>query len=307
MIVYTDNKKLGRKYFNENKWYNCNVGFQNPEIRDLLTEIFTVDDIFTAEISINSKLWKYAFIVDSAEKSQYDLLINLAQEITLPDGILCFADSGKNFHGFHSRSWSAERGNIHLSAFLKPNKDILNFASGFLVLSANSVIQSIDMIPELKDKALVKWVNDIIIDNAKISGVLAHTHAQGNKIKDVVLGIGVNVLNKPQIEPTQFVPKVCCLNEFAEFKDYDFAIFIDNLINNISENYHNIIDNNHKQLVDYYIKCSMVIGKQVSIWSDMPDRKEKIFTGIVERIGENLELYLENNSKPITSGRLSID
>jgi hypothetical protein len=48
-----------------------------------------------------------------------------------------------------------------------------------------------------------------------------------------------------------------------------------------------------------------VIGQRVRILSDTPEEgQEEIASGIVKEIGENLELFLEGEKKPVTKGRL---
>ena len=39
----------------------------------------------------------------------------------------------------------------------------------------------------------IKWPNDILVDGAKISGILAETGMEKNQISGVVLGLGLNV------------------------------------------------------------------------------------------------------------------
>ncbi len=250
--------------------------------------------------------WNYLFITEFAEESQYDAIISLAQSKNIPDKILCLAGSGKNFHGFHQRKWEALQGNIHLTAYIKPNQKIENFSAGFLILSAISVVQAIDDILPLINQATIKWVNDILIENSKISGVLAHAMSKGEVVTDAILGIGLNVESKPKIEVTPFVPNSACINDFLnDDKKVEIKDVIINLINHLVSNYNLLNENNYQILHNIYKNRLNIIDKNIIVMTDERDGTSKfICEGIVWDLGNNLEIFLEGRKEAITSGRI---
>jgi BirA family biotin operon repressor/biotin-[acetyl-CoA-carboxylase] ligase len=48
----------------------------------------------------------------------------------------------------------------------------------------------------------LKWPNDVLVDGAKLAGILIESHAQGAGPCDVVIGVGVNVHLPEQLERT---------------------------------------------------------------------------------------------------------
>ena len=48
----------------------------------------------------------------------------------------------------------------------------------------------------------LKWPNDVLVDGAKLAGILIESHAQGAGPCDVVVGVGVNVRLPEQLERT---------------------------------------------------------------------------------------------------------
>ncbi len=317
----TRNKKL--KIFADNHSFACKIVTNKPnwqivdrdnldfEIKNLAENLFQTDNLFESEIK-SEKFWENLFLVKNASQSQYDLLINKKRAgENIPDKTLCLADSGRRFHGQRNRYWISLPGNIHLSVFLKPDRPVKQFAPGFSILAAVSVLQTIDCIDDLKEKAVVKWVNDILIDNSKVCGFLAHTLSEGNKVSGAFLGIGLNVESAPDVEPTPFVPESTSLQKLS--KNFDQAsqssVFF-NLITNLARNYRLLLDGGYSQLLDIYRQRSVIIGRQVIIKPDPilseEERQDEIIEGRVASIGNNLELFLEGKARPIIKGRLAL-
>ena len=309
MKIFTDNIYFAKNYLqNEPYWRSCNISEFDENIRLLLLELFGVKKVFWGEVKSTS-MWQYFLLIDYAPNSQYDILINLSRESSnLPDGILCVAGSGNKFHGFKNRRWESLPGNIHLSAFLSPNQIIENFGAGFMVLAAVSVVKTLDALPGLVHKSSIKWVNDIIIEDNKVCGVLAHTQNQGSKVKNAILGIGINVKSSPEIEPTRFVPKAASLCKFVQKNHQcNLEMVFSRLSYFLEINYKKLISDKYIELFQTYKKRSSILQQNVSIWTDEQENEELIAKGKVSSIGENLELFIEGLKEPITKGRLAIE
>jgi biotin-[acetyl-CoA-carboxylase] ligase BirA-like protein len=262
--------------------------------------------IFCSETNPDNE-FRHIFVAEHAEKSQYDLIVSLCKEnVDLPHGILCFAGSGSRFHGQRNREWDSPPGNIYLTAFFAPGREIDHFGPGFIILPAVSVIDTIDSISGLEGQASTKWVNDILIDGAKVAGVLTYTSAMAGDVTGVVLGIGLNVETKPQISPDPFAPKAASLSDHVHDAGLcNLKVVLRSLIDHLSRNYRLLADNRYVDLLDVYRRRSAVIGKEVTICTDDADSgSEVVASGVVEAIGENLELHLKGRSEPITRGRL---
>jgi biotin-(acetyl-CoA carboxylase) ligase len=258
---------------------------------------------------IDDDFWSNLFIARFAEQSQYDELIELSrQECELPANILCCAGFGIKFHGFHGRSWVSLPGNIHLSAYFRPHREIPDFGSGFMIIAALSALEAIDEMPGMKRRAMIKWVNDIVMDGSKVAGVLAYSQSQGQVVTDAVLGIGLNVESGPKVEPNIFVPASDCLRRFTPRpQECTQRMIFPMLIDRLKHNYLSLIGGDYDKLLNKYINRSLVIGRRVTLWSDNQNgRYEKIISGRVTGIGHNLELLLENSDLPVTRGRLQL-
>ena len=310
MLVYTDNTDYADSVLDEKpNWRKTRQQGLNKNIQPLAAELIRNNALYRGEINRPGN-WKHLFVLEFTPVSQYDILIRISRsEAELPDGILCLAESGENFHGYKNRPWISLPGNIHLSAYLSPNQQVEHFTSGFIILSAVSVIQTIDSIKELTGRASVKWVNDIIIDSKKICGVLANTKTMGNIITGAVLGIGLNVEITPQIPPGRFNPSAASLFDFVTEKNYcSQKIILDRLINTLDDNYQRLLKNKYSNLLNIYQERSFVIGKRVRVFSDTPtEQSEEIAQGKVTGLGDNLELLIEGMDHPITAGRIVVE
>jgi biotin-(acetyl-CoA carboxylase) ligase len=167
-------------------------------------------------------------------------------------------------------------------------------------------VQAIESVVELRGRAKIKWVNDILIDRAKVCGVLAYTQTEGLVVNNVVLGIGMNVEAKPRIKTTPFVPETACLCDLANNKSLCRPkVFFDGLIKHLALNYNRLIAGEFSEILNLYREYSCVIDRQVEVYPDAPeDSSGETSSGIVAGIGENLEIYLRGQSAPITRGRL---
>ncbi len=307
MLVITDSKKYAEKYFIiPHSWQRANWTILNQNLEKLLHRLFDTQEIFVAEVEYDP-IWKYCFIAKHSKESQYKTLIDAAREVTdLPSGILCLAGSGDNFKGHRNRNWISMPGNLHLSAYLKPNQAIDHFHVGFTILLAISVIQTLDKIPGLKTKAAIKWVNDIFLGDGKVSGVITQTQTKGENVSDLFIGIGLNIETAPKLQADFITRKATSIQKHMDGKTkIHQAAVLNNLMRALSNNYSILLDGGYKHILDFYRDRSNVIGKNITLYSDPVEGKtEKIKEGKVLSIGENLELFLESEDEPITHGRI---
>jgi BirA family biotin operon repressor/biotin-[acetyl-CoA-carboxylase] ligase len=306
MVVYTDSIHYAEQILPRTNGRWSPASFHRADVRELSDSLFDGNAVQETHLD-SDHFWKHLFVVQSAPSSQYDLLIDLNRgKKILPEGILCVAGAGSRFHGFKNRAWSASPGNLHISVHLAPGRRIDHFGVGFTILAAVSVVDAIDRVPGLEGRAGIKWVNDILINDAKVCGVLAYTQTTGDAVSAAVLGIGLNVETTPSVEPTPFVPRVASLRDFAPEPGYcSQQKLFDELIEALDRNYRLLVEGDYEALRNRYRERSAVMDREVAICADDAGAaKDVIATGRVTGLGEDLELFLEGLEKPITKGRL---
>jgi len=308
MAVYTDNPQFASALLPEESARELSAATEpDPVIRAVLDRMAPPSQtLYQAPSSLLP--WPHLFLSSYSAGSQYDRLIDLAREGEAPHGMVCLAGAGSGFHGFKGRSWQALPGNLHLSVHLCPRMQVDRFQVAFTVLAALSVVDALDRVPGLEAHAGIKWVNDIVLGEGKVAGVLAYTQSQGDRVTSAVLGIGLNVETAPAVEPTPFVPRVTSVRGYAGPGDPDLrrGMFLD-LMTALRENYETLLQDGFSALLRRYRARSVVIGQEVTVCSERSDHEiEVLVEGRVTGLGENLELVLEGRSDPVTGGRLAM-
>ena len=107
------------------------------------------------------------------------------------DRDVVFALNQTKGHGRINRSWSSNKDSLTFSILFKDDFLYNNYDS-LSIISAVSVMQ---VLQKKIDNVLIKWPNDIMVNNKKICGILAESRIS-NKMDGLILGIGLNVNNK---------------------------------------------------------------------------------------------------------------
>ena len=309
MIIFCDKIAFAKRCIPQSgEWDSCKISALPSTVTALANELFDSDSIMRTEIAA-SEHWNYLFAVDHSTKSQYDVLSRLAVSgCELPDKTLCCAGSGDEFHGFKSRDWKTCSGNIHLSAFVKPAQEIQGAAVGFMIAAVIASLQTVDSF-ELQDVVpAIKWVNDILVQGAKVGGVLARLQTQGSVTESAVVGIGLNVEKRPPVVRNPYVPKVAALSDFTGTPAiFSHADALARLMEFLGHNLKRLCQGQFHELLDIYRQRSLILGRQVTICEDTREGASRVLArGLVESIGPNLELFIRNHLNPVTKGRLQL-
>jgi BirA family biotin operon repressor/biotin-[acetyl-CoA-carboxylase] ligase len=124
--------------------------------------------------------------VDSTNFKAYQLALNGAKE-----GEVVISESQKKGRGRLGRQWfSPPFLNLYLSVILRP-KISPHQASLITLMAAVATADAIQKFSGLLP--LIKWPNDILLQDRKVAGLLNEIHSEMDRIHFVILGIGVNL------------------------------------------------------------------------------------------------------------------
>ncbi len=110
-----------------------------------------------------------------------------------PDGLWVRADVQTAGRGRHGRNWMAEPGNLFISTLIRPQpgEGTLPQLSFVAALALDDALRP--WVPA--ERLAIKWPNDLLLDGAKLSGILLE--GCGNA---VVAGFGVNLQARPELD-----------------------------------------------------------------------------------------------------------
>lgn len=110
-------------------------------------------------------------------------------------GIVVSAKQQLSGKGRRGRTWSSPAGqSVYMSIGLIP--DIAPERASMLTLvMALAVCRALeDVMQETEEqKPQIKWPNDIVIGGRKVCGILTEMHLADRQIKNVIIGVGINI------------------------------------------------------------------------------------------------------------------
>jgi len=160
----------------------------------------------------------------------------------------------------------------------------------------------------------IKWVNDVLVDGAKISGVLTATQMKGPVTQSVVFGIGLNVRVAPRVEPTVFVPRAGCLADTRGASTPSLGAVFAAVAGALAARLARFLRNGPDEAIQAYRAGSMLTGRRVRIWEESTvDAREDLLRappprrGVVAGIAGDLSLLLAGDPLPVARGRLALE
>jgi BirA family transcriptional regulator, biotin operon repressor / biotin---[acetyl-CoA-carboxylase] ligase len=122
--------------------------------------------------------------------STNDLVEKLARD-GVKEGAVVFAEAQTKGRGRLGRKWiSPPRKGLWFSVLLRPQLSPLA-ATRITIAAATSLFRAIHGQTGLN--AEIKWPNDILIRGRKVAGILTELSAEPDKVKHIILGMGVSV------------------------------------------------------------------------------------------------------------------
>jgi len=120
--------------------------------------------------------------------STNDTLQDLART-GAPEGTFVIANEQVAGRGRRERSWESTPGlGLYLSVLFRPG------AGSPISWTLGAAVAACETCREFgAPRTTIKWPNDLLVEGRKIGGILIDTRTSGSTIRDLVLGIGVNV------------------------------------------------------------------------------------------------------------------
>jgi BirA family biotin operon repressor/biotin-[acetyl-CoA-carboxylase] ligase len=128
--------------------------------------------------------------IDSTNRKAHDQARKAARE-----GSVVLADLQTEGKGRRGRIWESPPGvNLYASVILRPHippviAPQLTLLAGVAIAKGLARISGLDL--------RIKWPNDILLQGKKVAGILSEMEVEGERIRFIILGMGVNLNWRP--------------------------------------------------------------------------------------------------------------
>jgi BirA family transcriptional regulator, biotin operon repressor / biotin---[acetyl-CoA-carboxylase] ligase len=110
-----------------------------------------------------------------------------------PDGAVVTSLHQTSGRGRVGRAWHSPAGDgLYFSVVVRPNLSPSQAPRLSLVVGL-ALAEALDELLPAASRALVKWPNDVFVNNKKLSGVLLELSVRDNLCEFLIVGVGVNV------------------------------------------------------------------------------------------------------------------
>ena len=218
-----------------------------------------------------------------------------------PEGTVVIANAQTAGRGRMGRSFASAPGlGIYLSMLLRPDAEaecVQSLTAGTAVAVCRAVERVCGVAPG------IKWINDLFLKGKKICGILCESSVKSGSAEYVVLGIGLNVITRPQDFPEELRGSAGSLYSQTGIV-YERGKLISAIISELSAMYETWKTDPRALLDDYRRRC-IVLGKPVEV----SPVTGGVFTAAAEEISDDFGLVLrlpDGSVRTVHSGEVSI-
>ncbi|HEX7655044.1 MAG TPA: biotin--[acetyl-CoA-carboxylase] ligase [Verrucomicrobiae bacterium] len=193
--------------------------------------------------------------------STNDVVEKLARD-GVKEGVVVFAESQTKGRGRLGRKWmSPPRQGLWFSVLLRP---VLHpqETTQLTVISATALRRAIIKVCQLQPD--IKWPNDLLLNGRKVAGILTEMSAEMDRVRHVILGIGLDVNQDAAGFPPELRTIATSLKQEAgtPFCRADLATAI---IRELDADYARICAGRFAEVADEWEAACVTIGKNVTV------------------------------------------
>ncbi|BEU87223.1 biotin--[acetyl-CoA-carboxylase] ligase [Selenomonas sp. TAMA-11512] len=169
------------------------------------------------------------------------------------------------------------------------------------LLAAVAVVQAME---EFGLSAGIKWPNDILAGGKKLVGILTEMHAEIDRVKDIVIGIGIDVNFQPEDFPED-VREIATSLAILKGENVDRTSFLIAVLKRLDALYAEVMRKGFGPVLEAWRKHSVTLGQEVQALSQTG---EGSFTGIARDIDDDGALLIdtEDGCRRVLAGEVSL-
>ena len=232
--------------------------------------------------------------------STNDVIEKLARD-GVREGVVVFAESQTKGRGRLGRKWmSPARKGLWFSVLLRPALRP-QATTQVTVAAATALRRAVEIQTGLKPE--IKWPNDILLNGRKVAGILTELNAELDRIKYLILGIGVDVNLSASDFPADLRDQATSLK--AELgKPLSRAELAVSVLRELDADYTRITLGGFGAVADEWESHCSTIGREVAIQVG-----EREVRGRAEALGEDGALLVRTEHghlEPIVGGDVTV-
>jgi len=214
------------------------------------------------------------------------------------EGVCIVADEQTAGRGRFGRVWSSKKGaGLYFSIILRPKFEPRHFPLVTLMagIAANSALKSVGVETD------IKWVNDLIVRDRKICGILAEA-SESVHGRFIIIGIGINITNDNiPTDSENFATSIMAEGGKAD----DVDALVTSLCEELRRGYDLLsAEGGPKMVRDLWCSLSSyAVGKRVVV-----DTSGEIFSGTTCGVEENGALIVQTDdgtTRTVEAGEIS--
>ncbi len=193
--------------------------------------------------------------------STNDVVEKLARD-GVKEGVVVFAESQTKGRGRLGRVWqSPTRKGLWFSVLLRPNLRPQE-TTQLTVISATALRRAIKTVTGLT--ADIKWPNDLLIGGKKVVGILTEMSAEVDRVRHIIIGIGVDV-NQDEAEFPAELRKIATSLKIEAGESVCRAELATEILRELDVDYARIGAGKFSEVADEWEAACVTIGKNVTV------------------------------------------
>ena len=175
-----------------------------------------------------------------------------------PEGTVVFAEQQTKGRGRLGRTWNSPKGKgIYCSMILRPAMTPTDVAK-MTLLTAVAVCEAIEQTTSVHPR--IKWPNDLLVGSKKIAGCLTELSAEMDRVRFVVVGVGINVNT-----PLKFLPDTATSLK-AELKEQvNRSELVRSFLLTFETWYKQVLENGFDSVLERWKELSSTLGSKVRV------------------------------------------
>ena len=193
-------------------------------------------------------------------------------------GAIVVADTQTAGRGRLGKDWHSFAGcGLYLSIILRPKLELAHLAK--ITLTAGVALAETTA-QFISQKPMLKWPNDLIVNDQKCGGILAESDIRTNHVPMVILGIGVNIYTPEEGYDTGLRVKAGSIHDFSS--GCRRSDFLEKLIPAVQQRVVDLEEGRFKDILTQWRSYDYTVGKKLTWFTTRGEVIEGVCSGITD-------------------------